>query len=149
MSDNNRKIITDAITRMLARREHARTEIIRKLSEKGLESAAFLSILQEFTDADIQSDARYAEMRVRSCIAKGQGARRIRQELVTMKVDESAIQLAFEENSPDWFELALLAKTKRFGAHVASEAKDKAKQIRFLQYRGFGHEEIQYALNPH
>ncbi|PTT93368.1 RecX family transcriptional regulator, partial [Pseudomonas sp. HMWF031] len=36
MSEFDRKIITDAITRMLARREHSFNEIMRKLQQKGI-----------------------------------------------------------------------------------------------------------------
>jgi hypothetical protein len=57
MSEFDRKIITDAITRMLARREHSFNEIMRKLQQKGIASDAFMPILKEFKDADIQSDA--------------------------------------------------------------------------------------------
>ncbi|SVE25755.1 uncharacterized protein METZ01_LOCUS478609, partial [marine metagenome] len=56
MSEFDRKIITDAITRMLARREHSFNEIMRKLQQKGIASDAFMPILEEFKDADIQSD---------------------------------------------------------------------------------------------
>ena len=56
MSDFDRKFITDAITRMLARREHSFDEICRKLSQKGIESDAFIPILEEFREAKIQCD---------------------------------------------------------------------------------------------
>ena len=149
MSDNIRKIITDAITRMLARREHAQSEIIRKLTEKGFELSDFLSILEEFVEAGIQSDSRYADMRLRACVSKGQGFLRIKRDLMLTKVSESDIEQAFRDNDVDWFELALQVKVKRFGDAVARDLNLKQKQIRFLQYRGFDHEQIQYALNPH
>ena len=149
MSDNIRKIITDAITRMLARREHAQSEIIRKLTEKGFELSDFLSILEEFVEAGIQSDSRYADMRLRACVSKGQGFLRIKRDLMLTKVSESDIEQAFRDNDVDWFELALQVKVKRFGDAVERDLKLKQKQIRFLQYRGFDHEQIQYALNPH
>ena len=149
MSDNIRKIITDAITRMLARREHAQSEIIRKLTEKGFELSDFLSILEEFVEAGIQSDSRYADMRLRSCVSKGQGFLRIKRDLMLTKVSESDIEQAFRDNDVDWFELALQVKVKRFGDAVERDLNLKHKQIRFLQYRGFDHEQIQYALNPH
>ena len=53
MSDFDRKIITDAITRMLARREHSVNEIARKLQQKGIASEAFTPILDEFKDAAV------------------------------------------------------------------------------------------------
>ena len=82
MTDPNRKIIIDAITRMLARREHSRVEARTKLSQKGFDPEAYLPVLQEFTDADIQSDSRYAEMRVRACASKGIGPQRIQREQI-------------------------------------------------------------------
>lgn len=148
MSENNRKSIIDAITRMLARRDHARVEIIRKLAEKGWGNKEANAILQEFVDADLQSDKRYAEMRVRVAISKGIGQRRIRQELRQMQIADVVVEQALAENPTDWFELALRVKTKRFGIAQCSDPKDKLKQHRFLQYRGFDQEEIRYALNP-
>lgn len=132
---------------MLARREHAYHELLRKLSQKGFAIADCVPVVDEYKTAGIQSDARYAEMKVRSGINKGQGPARLKADCQQWDIDESLVNQALEECEPDWFELAVKVRHKRFGAGAAQNDKDKSKQIRFLLYRGFYTEHIQYALS--
>jgi regulatory protein len=46
----------------------------------------------------------------------------------------------------DWAAAALEARVKKFGPVIPAEFADRAKQMRFLQYRGFGSDEIRHAL---
>jgi regulatory protein len=147
MSEFDRKIITDAITRMLARREHSYKEIAQKLKQKGIESAAFTPILDEFRDADIQSDARFAESRTRALYLKGKGPRTIKLDLQQYGIDEYCVEQAFDEISPDWFESAKAVKIKKFGEFYESDYTLRLKQKQFLQYRGFYQEHIEYAVS--
>ncbi|MDC8830528.1 regulatory protein RecX [Alteromonas gilva] len=147
MTDCPRKIIMESITRMLARREHAYHELLRKLSQKGFALADCVPVVDEYKSAGIQSDARYAEMRVRSGINKGHGPARLKADCQQWDIDERYVTQAFEECQADWFELAVVVRHKRFGTGAARDSKDKSKQIRFLQYRGFYSEHIQYALS--
>ncbi|MBU3022245.1 regulatory protein RecX [Aestuariibacter sp. A3R04] len=146
MSDPERKIIIDAITRMLARREHSREEVITKLTQKGFHRDAFTNIVAEFVDADVQSDLRYAQMRIRSCAAKGQGPVRIARELGQHRINDSIIHSAMAEADIDWFALATTVKEKKFGEAIEKDFKRKQKQMQFLNYRGFTQEQIQYAV---
>ena len=116
MSEFDRKIIIDAITRMLARREHSYSEIVRKLTQKGIENEAFLPILDAFREADIQSDERFAQSRARALYLKGKGPRVIKLDLQQYGVDEGYVREAFEDIEADWFESAKTAKVKKFGA---------------------------------
>ena len=47
----------------------------------------------------------------------------------------------------DWLKLAVTARTKKYGDTIPSEQKDKARQLRFLQYRGFDRDICFQALN--
>lgn len=147
MSDPERKIIIDAITRMLARREHSKEEIYLKLAQKGFERPAFIEVVEEFATADVQSDLRYAEMRIRACAAKGQGTVRIIRELEQHHISGTIIDTAMAEADIDWFELASRVKVKKFGDAIETDFKGKQKQMQFLNYRGFTQEQIQYAVN--
>jgi regulatory protein len=147
MSEFDRKIITDAITRMLARREHSYNEIVRKLRQKGIESDAFIPILEEFRDADIQSDVRFAESRARALYMKGKGPRTIKLDLQQYGVDEYCAEQALDEISPDWFESAKAVKIKKFGEFYESDYALRLKQKQFLQYRGFYQDHIEYAVS--
>lgn len=146
MTDNPRKIITESITRMLSRREHGYHELLRKLSQKGFAMADCMPVVDEFKQAGIQSDVRFAEMKVRSAIAKGQGPARIKAECQQLAIDESVLDQAMIENQTDWYALAVQVRRKRFSLTPPVNDKEKFKQIRFLQYRGFYTDQIQHAL---
>nr|WP_305845495.1 regulatory protein RecX [Photobacterium leiognathi] len=47
-----------------------------------------------------------------------------------------AIDQALEDTDVDWFELCLKAKEKKFGDSLAADHPEKAKMVRYLQYRG-------------
>jgi len=104
-------------------------------------------VVEEFKQAGIQSDARFAEMKVRSGVAKGQGPARIKAECQQFAIDESLLEQAMRENDTDWFLLAGQVRRKRFGLKPPASDKEKFKQIRFLQYRGFYSDHIQHAFD--
>lgn len=147
MTDSDRKIIMDSITRMLSRREHAYDELIRKLQQKGFQRNAFIPVLDEYREAGIQSDARFAEMKVRAGAAKGHGPGRVKMDCQQWHIDESLVEQAMRENEIDWFELALQVRAKKFGVDRVAERELRYKQMRFLQYRGFYQDHIDYALS--
>lgn len=147
MSEFDRKIITDAITRMLARREHSYNEITRKLMQKGFESDAFLPVLEEFRNADVQSDERFAESRARALYLKGKGPRAIKLDLQQYGIDESYAEQALHDIEPDWFESAKAVKEKKFGLFIETDFQLRQKQKQFLQYRGFYPDHIDYAVS--
>ena len=147
MSEFDKKFITDAITRMLARREHSFLEVSRKLSQKGIEENAYMPVLQAFKDADIQSDQRFAESRARALYFKGAGPRKIKLDLQQHGIDEHLAEQALIELEPEWFEMAKQVKEKKFGINKETDFKRLMKQKQFLQYRGFYTEHIEYAVN--
>ncbi len=58
-----------------------------------------------------------------------------------------AIEIALEETDVDWYELAREIRFKKFGASKPADFKAKARQMRFLQYRGFEPDHIQAAID--
>ena len=50
------------------------------------------------------------------------------------------------ESGQDWNELAAEVRCKKFGASLPADFNRKAKQMRFLQYRGFSAEQINAAM---
>lgn len=126
---------------LLARREHARSELIRKLVNKGFENSAVTEIVNELAEEDLQNDARYTEGYIRSRVCRGYGPIRIRQELRERDISED-ISSELLQSAADWHELAYDARVKKFGNAIPEEFKERAKQMSFLQYRGFTHEQI-------
>jgi regulatory protein len=131
---------------LLARREHARAELARKLSTRGFEADVIEGVLAALAEARLQSDERFAEQFVSARAERGSGPFKIRMELRERGLDESLAELALEEAGCDWYELAREVRRKRFGTAVPAEFKERARQARFLQTRGFDMEQIRAAM---
>jgi regulatory protein len=62
-------------------------------------------------------------------------------------IDRSLLEKVIEELEVDWFELAQDAYNKKYSNTPADlEYKDKAKRVRYLMYRGFSYDEIDFAM---
>ncbi len=132
---------------LLARREHAGEELRRKLLARQYPEPLVDSVLAQLREQDLLSDRRFAESYCRMRAGKGYGPQRIVLELRQRGVDESEARQALEQLALDWGEQARAARRKRFASSAPRQARERARQWRFLQQRGFGREHIQYALN--
>ena len=131
---------------LLARREHAFDELCRKLEKAGFDADVTHDAVARLTDEGLQSDARFVESFVQSRINQGKGPERIRAELGQKGVRESIVAEALENSGADWFEMAREIRVSKFGAESPADFKEKARQMRFLQYRGFESDHIQSAF---
>ena len=130
----------------LARREYGYTELVRKLAEKGFDRSAADDAVRKLAAEGLQSDQRFAESFVQSRINQGKGPVRIRLDLVQRGIDAAAIEIALEDACPNWHQLARDIREKKFGRSLPTDFKEKARQMRFLQYRGFEQDHIQSAV---
>ena len=133
----------------LARREYARHELEQKLITAGFESTIAIDAVSKLAKEGLQDERRFVESFVRSRIGQGKGPVRIRQELGERGVSQALIDEVFDTVTEDWFELAQQIRTKKFGAERPRDFEEKARQMRFLQYRGFETAHIQAAVSPH
>jgi len=92
-------------------------------------------------------DQRFAENYTRYRSNRGFGSQKIRQELNERGVAINLINDALYETNIDWFTLATTVRCKRFGEQSPDDFKERAKQQRFLQSRGFTHEQINHSFN--
>ncbi|MCB1746746.1 MAG: regulatory protein RecX [Gammaproteobacteria bacterium] len=129
----------------LARREHSRRELERKLGARGLDAAAVGSALDALGAAGLQDDGRFAAAYARQRAERGYGPRRIRLELRERGIEATAIEAAFGEVERDFATLAREVQRRKFG-HVPRSLAERAKQTRFLEYRGFEAAQIRHAL---
>ncbi len=119
----------------LGRREYSKQMLIDKLTETGADVEDIQHLVNELADSCYQSDARMASMTVRSNLRRGRGQARIRQDLQKYSINP---ELAADElAATDWLQQAVQLRIKKFGVDLPTEAKEKARQFRFLQYRGF------------
>jgi regulatory protein len=123
--------------RWLARRDYSRAELAQRLRQRGVVDADIERALDELAAAGYLSDARYANAVVAQ--RKGRyGKRAIVHALKERGIgaDESAGALA-QLADVDELEQASALWQQRFGVAPANE-REKARQVRFLQARGYG-----------
>ena len=132
---------------LLARREHASDELSRKLEKAGFERDTAEQAILQLADEGLQSDERFVFSFIQSRINQGKGPRRIRADLQQRGVASDVISRALELADPDWVELASEARRRKFGDSAPGDFKEKARQMRFLEYRGFESEQIHRALD--
>jgi regulatory protein len=132
---------------LLARREHARVELERKLAAAGFDADIAADVLQGLAQEGLQSDRRFVEAFVQSRINQGKGPLRIHADLGQRGIASGLIEDVLEESGEDWRALARETREKKFGRSQPVEFRDKARQMRFLQYRGFEPDQIQAAVS--
>lgn len=130
---------------MLARRERASAEVTASLIRKGYEPAMAAAVVAELIDERLLDDSRFADAMVRMLTGRGQGPRRVRQALVAAGLAESLISAAMDAGT-DWRALAAEVRRRKFGAVLPKTWPQRARQMRFLQYRGFSTDHIGSAL---
>ena len=127
---------------LLARREQTRGELLQKLDKAGFEPEIALDAVQQLTDEGLQSDRRFAEAFVQSRYRAGKGPARIRAELRGKEIPGSMVDEVLSDFDGNWYALAVEVREKKFGAAPAEDFTEKARQMRFLQYRGFDPDHI-------
>ena len=145
MNDDEKKVRHRAMD-LLARREYGRSELCKKLISKGFAPTSIEPVLVELEAENLLSETRFVESFVRSKMAHGYGPLHIAQALRQKGVESSALTAYLEEVDIDWSQLASEVRQKRFGTNLPQTPQAKAKQMRFLQYRGFTSDHIRAAF---
>jgi regulatory protein len=119
----------------LARREHSRAELRRKLAPHAESAGEADRLLDELEARKLLSDRRFTEVLARS---RGErfGAARVRQELRARGVADPLAREAAGELARTELQRAREVWRKKFGAPPA-DAAERARQMRFLAQRGF------------
>ncbi len=126
--------------RLLARREHSREELRRKLSAHAQEGDNVAALLDDLAARGWLSDVRFAEQAIRAR-ARRFGPLKLAQHLRSCGVDEEAIAAGFHAAGEDGLASIEGVWKSRFGAPPADD-RERARQIRFLQGRGFALDHI-------
>jgi regulatory protein len=140
------KDIEAAAVRLLSRREHSIEELRRKLAARGHAEAGIATVLEKLAAKKLVSDERFVSSYVHHHARRGQGPVRIRAELRQQGVTDPQIQQGVSAGETDWNQLAGEVRRRKFGAELPRTASERAKQARFLQYRGFNSDQIRAAL---
>ena len=130
--------------RLLARREHSRHELTRKLAGHSQDPAELERVLDALEAEGLLSERRVVEQIVHARGARF-GARRIARELAQKGIGDEAIATAVEALKADEVGSARAVWRRKF-AHPPRTAAERARQVRFLQGRGFGFDAIMKVL---
>ena len=128
--------------RLLARREHSRSELARKLSRYAQSPEALDVLLLDLEKRKQLSDERFAAERARR-LSRKYGAARIRQDLKSRGVDP---ELIGRVSTAGDLERARAILERKFRA-AATTREQRAKRMRFLQSRGFSFDVIRSLLS--
>ncbi len=133
-----------AAVALLARRDLPSGELRERLGEQGFAPEATAAALTALAAEGALNDERYAQNYVAYHAGRGRGPIRIGAELRTRGLPPELIEAALA-SAPDWRALAAAARVRRFGKAAPVSWREKARQARFLQYRGFSADHIRAA----
>ena len=119
---------------MLIRREHSTLELSHKLKNKDFDQDDIDSVIASLIQKDYQSNERFTTEFIQMRFNQGKGPIKIRLDLKQRGIDQ------FDLSGFDFYALAYKIRERKFGQSVPSDFKEKAKQQRFLQSRGFSFE---------
>jgi regulatory protein len=121
---------------MLVRREHSTLELTNKLTAKEFDQEDIDAVIASLIQQNYQSDERFAADFIQMRFNQGKGPIKISLDLKQRGIDR------FDMSEYDFYALAYKIRKQKFGQAVPSDFKEKAKQQRFLQSRGFSFEHI-------
>ena len=132
-----------AALRLLARREHSVLELRHKLTGRHFTDSIVDTVVMQLVEQGLLSDQRFAEVYVRSRFERGYGPLRIRAELRERGISGDLTEQMLAGLSRRWVESAGRQRSKRFGHQLPADYRQRTKQMRFLQQRGFTSDQIQ------
>lgn len=145
MTDNE---LRNTALRLLARREHSKQELTLKLLARFKDKDKVTAVVNDLSTSHWCDENRFIEQMIKAKLARGYGPLFIEHFLRSKGIDKTVAAEALRSPEFDWFATAKAVFDKRFG-HPAADRKERAKQIRFLQNRGFTHEQIRHAMDYH
>lgn len=134
--------IQRAAIAMLARRDHSAYELTQKLKIKGYPAGMIEPLLIELAQKGFLNEQRYTENYIYSHRNKGNGPLRIARALEARGIADEMIAKHLQITDNAWFIVVRSVWQKHFKGKMPTNLKERAKQMRFLQYRGFTHEQI-------
>lgn len=128
----------------LTRREYSRDELYRKLSPYSEDPTELENLLDDLKARGWLSEQRFVEQIIHARQGK-YGSLRVAHELRQKGVPEALFNAALVEVRAGDLESAMAIWQRKYGS-VPVDAKERAKQMRFLQSRGFGSEIIRRVM---
>lgn len=144
MSEN--ELYNYAIT-LLAKKDYSSGRLSSLLSKLTEKEEYVERVVRRLSDSHYINDTQLINNLIDKHIKKLHGPTRIKQEIRQKGFPQELIDQKIEESGIDWYSMAKEARIKKFSDTPPSEQKEKAKQIRYLQYKGFSMDMILEALS--
>ena len=122
---------------LLARREHSRRELKTKLAQSGYAVAEADAAIERLGAQHYQDDERFAEVLLRSRIARGYGPLRLRMELQTHGFTDAHIREMLDATDVDWAVCAADQLRRHYGSVGSADRAERMRRAQFLLRRGF------------
>ncbi len=129
---------------MLARREHTRAEMVRKLSPHSESPEQIDQLLDALAARGWLSEARFAESRANT-LARKFGSRKIEHDLRSRGVSAEVVEQTVDRALDQELENCRAAWQKKFGV-LPQNAAERGRQMRFLAGRGFSSDAVRRIL---
>ena len=142
------RTVRTAALALLAGRDFARNELAQRLLRRGYPAAIVTTVVEGLAAQRLLSESRFVEQFIRQHAGRGHGPVRIRVELRERGVAQGDIDEGLAAATEDWAGIARETRRKRFGLSPPGDYRERARQARFLQYRGFSAEQVRAALGP-
>jgi regulatory protein len=146
-TDKPRSSAYDKALGLLARREQSKRELRRKLDQGGYAGEESDAALARLGEQRYQDDERFAAMLLRNRASQGYGPARIRMELKTHGLADTAIRRLLDESEVDWQANAVNQLRRRYGGKAATDREEQGKRAQFLLRRGFSAATVRYATH--
>jgi regulatory protein len=116
--------------------------------KKGCAPDIAAQVVERLKTERLLSDERFIEGTIAARRRRGYGPLRVRHELEGKGIPQESIKVSIDAGAPEWVELLEQVRRKKFGIKLPQNQAERAKQARFLQYRGFSFDQISRAFNP-
>lgn len=146
IAQTQRQVAKERILRLVNRRDYSRHELYERLSRDGFERDACNEMLDDLTGCGIVSDARFAEVYIRSKISVGWGTERIVRELERRGIDVNDLEgwpHQFIDPEAEYERALMVARKKCSGSRTPTYQQ----LVRFLIGRGFSYDIARGAAN--
>lgn len=139
MTDSGKRrepTLRERALKLLARREHSRKELARKLAAHAQDPDEIERTLDECETKGWLSEKRVVEQLVHNRRSR-YGIRRIERDLAAKGVSGEAMDAALSRLKGGELEAARAVWQRKFGGRLPRSPAERARQARFLQGRGF------------
>ena len=135
--------IRRAALHLLARRDHSKKELVRKLLNKKFDLPTIETVLNDLIATGLLKEDHFVENFIHFRRNKGFGPLRIQAELSEKGITPAVIDHYLKINDNSWFDHVRTVWQKRFKNQLPHDFKTRTQHMRFLQLRGFTNDQIQ------